>query len=86
MGYTVDDRQVRADVFTESGKWKYIVALDCSDVDYDDWDLWRQAKRALVRATVNETSGVRFAEIPVGWYMVVLEPYSRHSHPVMVKG
>lgn len=88
MGFALEEHTVRGDLFTDTGKWKYTVALDYSgpDFDYQDWNLWRQAVRALETATVRGTSGVSLTKIPAGWTLVVLEPYGQYSHPITVKG
>lgn len=86
MGYTDDSTKVRGDLFTESGKWKYTVVLDFDGGDYENWDLWTEAKNALARATDAGISGVRLREVPHGWALVVLEPYSRFQYPITVVG
>jgi hypothetical protein len=87
MGYSYNDDHVRADLFTESGKWKYTVALDYSFqslADFEHWDMAAQARRALRHATVLGVSGVSLLEIPEGWSMVVLDPHSKNSFPILV--
>lgn len=86
MGFNHDDTKVRGDLFTESGKWKYTVTLDYTGGDWDYWDLWWEARQALRRATEAGTSGVTLKRIPDGWHLVVLEPYGRTSHPIIVHG
>lgn len=86
MGYTDDPTKVRGDLFTDTGKWKYTVVLDYDGGDYHDGDLWVQALAALARASERKISGVTLEEIPEGWTLVVLEPYSKFSHPITVKG
>lgn len=83
-----NDDMVRGDLFKESGKWAYTVALEydgTSYEDYEDWDLWKQARNALARATANGVSGVRLSEIPHGWTLVVLEPYAKNGYPIIVE-
>lgn len=84
MGFTTNDDWVRGDLFMGNGKWKYTVALDYRDSNYESWDLWTEAERALERATNNGTSGVTYTKVPPGWMLVVLEPRARHSHPITV--
>ncbi len=86
MGFNIDPTKVRADVFTESGKWKYTVCLDYSGLNYSSWDLWEQAKLALKQATGKKISGVTFDQVPIGWMMVVLDPYGKTEYPIIVKG
>lgn len=85
MGYTTDDYQVKGNLFTENGKWKYAVALDYSG-QWDATDPKNAAKNALRQATDRGTSGVTIREIPPGWWLVVLEPNTRFAYPIMVRG
>lgn len=84
MGFSLDPRHVEGNVFGETGKWKYTVQLDYTGGDWDNWDLWSEARAALARATRRRISGVSLVAIPSGWTLVVLEPYGRNSHPIMV--
>jgi len=88
MGFSLDDRKVEANVFTDTGKWKYTVELDYRfpDFDWEHWDLHTMALKALENATNNGTSGVTFKSIGPGKMMVVLEPYAKNSHPIIVMG
>lgn len=86
MGYNHDNTKRRGDLFNDTGKWKYTVTLDYKGADYDHWDIWAETTTALRRATDHGTSGVRLREIPTGWTLVVLKPYSRYSHPITIKG
>lgn len=86
MGFSLDDKQVEANVFNDTGKWKYTVQLDYSVGRWDSYDLWFEAALALKVATLKGTSGVTFSELPKDWIMVVLEPYAYNTHPIMVKG
>ena len=85
MGFTHDERQVEANLFNENGKWKYTVALDYTNVDWDSLDLWSAARMALRDATERGTSGAPLRRIPEGWSLVVLEPYAKNSFPIMVR-
>jgi hypothetical protein len=82
----VDPRKVEADLFNENGKWKYHVVLDYDGGDHETWDLWSEAEKALSRATEQGISGVTLSKIPNDWMLVVLEPYGRTAHPIMVTG
>jgi hypothetical protein len=84
MGYTYDETKVRADLFKPSGKWMYTVVLDYDGGDWYASDLARQAREALMRATERGVSGVSIKALG-DWTMVVLEPYSRFSYPILVK-
>jgi hypothetical protein len=86
MGYSDDPRHVRGDLFTDTGKWKYTVVLDYGfpGFQWDHWDMWRQTRQALAHATAKGISGVTLRQIPEGWSLVVLEPYSKFEHPITV--
>lgn len=86
MGFSLNDRHVEGNLFTDTGKWKYEVQLDYTGSDYESWDLWTEARVALRRASAAGTSGVTLHEIPSGWHLVVLEPFGKFSHPIMVTG
>lgn len=94
MGFTLDPTKVEGNLFKPSGKWMYTVVLDYEPktthadlkAAWEDWDLWKQARAALRRATDRGISGVIFREIPKDWTLVVLGPYARNEHPIMVKG
>lgn len=86
MGYNHDATKRRGDLFNANGKWKYTVTLDYGGGDWDTWDIWQQTRIALRRATDCGTSGVLMREVPEGWTLVVLKPYTRFCHPVIVKG
>ena len=86
-GFALQESHVRGDLFNEKGKWKYTVLLDYDypGFDYTAGNLWRHARAALVNATDKGISGVTMREIPLGWFLVVLEPYSQFSHPIVVR-
>jgi hypothetical protein len=86
MGFSTNDSHVRGDLFNESGKWKYTVALDYGfpGFNYTSWDLWKQARLALAHATAKGVSGVSMLQVPKGWSLIVLEPCGEYSHPITV--
>lgn len=89
MGFSQNSSYVRGDLFNSNGKWKYTVVLDYSfqtTEDYDNWDLWTQAKVALETATEKGISGVIMHKIPNSWMLVVLDPQAKYSHPISVIG
>jgi hypothetical protein len=84
-----DERLVDAVLFNERGKYKYDVLLDYRGItqeDYEDWDLVKQAKAALTRATENKVSKVTLTVVPEGWSLVCMSPFAQNSYPVMVRG
>lgn len=77
MGYSESDSIVRADRFKPSGKWYDSIALEMNDY-YNVPPVVHDAVRLAA-----ERQGVVVHE---GWWLVVLEPYHIHSHPVILKG
>ena len=85
MGFTLNPGCVRGDLFVRrpesegfSGKWKYTVALDMSDY-YN-----HQGPAEAVKAAWD--AGKQNGVVPgsTGFWLVVSEPYHKHSYPVMV--
>jgi hypothetical protein len=75
----------RGDLFNPRGKWKYGVCLDYTGFDLEeDWDIWKTARKALKQATENDVSGVTIKSLNDYWILVVLEPWGKYSHPVIV--
>lgn len=85
MGFTVNDSLVRGDIFTDTGKWKYSVAIDMTYF-YDMFPLQEAVRRAAQR-TPAEVRGVTDGVVAdgSGYTLVVLEPVHQHGHPVMIK-
>ena len=81
MGFCNNDRHVRGELFNQNGRWKYTVALDYTGLDWEHWDLEGNACKAFAQG-----KGVTMKEIPSGWKLVVLEPFSQFQHPIMVHG
>jgi hypothetical protein len=86
---------VRAEVFTDTGKWKYSVKLDytktaklaklaklANDSGYIEPVI--AAASALFVATKAGTSEVTFEYLPRGWHMFVPDP--PNGWPIMVTG
>jgi hypothetical protein len=80
---------VRGEVFTDTGKWKYSVKLDytktaqlASDSGYVDPVI--AAASALFVATEAGTSEVTFEYLPRGWHLFVPDP--PNGWPIMVTG
>ena len=72
--YSINPGKVRVDYFKASGKWYMTEEIDMSDVyDYDN------ILGAVTAAIVNERGALPPFNI------VVLEPYHRHAHPVMIR-
>jgi hypothetical protein len=81
---------VRAETFTQSGKWKYTVRLDYSRTPAivklpSGWiDPNEAAILALETATRAGTSEVTFERLHEGWTMFVPDP--PNGWPIMVRG
>lgn len=84
MGYSRNDSHVQGLLFTPSGKWKYEVVLDYTGLDFEDWNLWSNAEKALKQATEKNISGVTISELGDYWILVVPEPWGKNSHPISV--
>lgn len=85
MGFSLNSGVVEGNLFNRrepgegfSGKWKYTIALDMTDY-WDDVS----APDAVLRAY---RDGKQDGVLPgtTGYWLVVLEPYHRNAHPVMV--
>jgi hypothetical protein len=77
MGYANSDSLVRADRFKPSGKWHDSFAIEMSH-QFNSGNLHDGAREAIEAAIGGPISD--------GWAVVVLEPYHKHSHPIMIKG
>lgn len=76
--------RVPAEVFTDTGKWKYSVRLDYRNAPAGYLAPSKNAARALRKATEGHTSDVTFRELPDGWFMFVPDP--PEGYPAMVIG
>lgn len=77
--YSENPGHVQANRFKESGKWYDTFSLDMT-LFYDDI----AAPQAVYNALLNKF-GIDWVENHPGWSVVVLDPYHRNSHPVMIK-
>lgn len=75
MGYSAEDYMVRADRFKPSGKWYDTFALNMSGC----------FEMSSVFDAVRSAMRLQGIELEKGWLLVVLEPYHKHSHPVIIK-
>lgn len=73
--YSNNPETVRADLFKDSGKWYTTVELNMGPY-YDEPLIHDAVRRAYVDNISPNMSGMT---------VVVLEPYHKHSHPVMLK-
>lgn len=76
----------RGELFNDRGKWKYTVWLDYRGLNWDHADLWANAATAFNNATDRDLSGVVMHSVPDGWSLVILDPWGKNSHPIMLKG
>lgn len=79
MGYTTNESAVRADLFTENGKWKYSISLDMEG-NYDEVNIWKAIPR-IVRSQYGSVVHKPYE----GMWIVILEPCWKYSHPIMMK-
>ena len=75
MGYAVEDSKVRLDRFKQSGKWYDSYSLDMQGF----WDVGPTPHDAVQAAM--DKQGIRGIE---GGFVIVLEPYHKHSYPVVI--
>jgi hypothetical protein len=76
MGYAISDSVVRADRFKPSGKWYDSIALEMGDF-FERNGIHEAIKAAMLRQGV---------ALEKDWSLVVLDPYHKHSHPIMLRG
>lgn len=76
MGYAVSDSVVRADRFKPSGKWYDSIALEMGS----------QFEISSIHDAINAALERQGVTLGKGWSLVVLEPYHKHSHPIMLRG
>lgn len=74
MGYHIYDYMVRVDQFKPNGKWYQTLSINMNNL-YDHHCVHEALKIALQ----NDGRDVE------RWTYVCLEPYHKHSHPVMLK-
>ena len=75
--YSENSGSVRVDYFKPSGKWAYTNSVDMSDY----WDV--PSVHDAVRSAILDAFGV----LDESYYtIVVLEPYHKHAHPIMIGG
>lgn len=84
MGFSLNDQHVQGYLFTPTGKWKYDVLLDYTDLDWDHWNIRENAEKALKQATEKGISGVSIKELGDYWVLFVPEPWGKFSHPISV--
>lgn len=75
--YSNDAAMVRVDFFRPGGKWYMTEAHRM--YDWDDWNMWGQIGDILDQSR---------PEREAGWWknftIVVLEPYNKNAHPIMI--
>jgi hypothetical protein len=81
MGFTMEEGMVRADRFRESGKWYDTFALPMAKV-YNE-PRTHEAVHVALNALFAADGYPCASE---GWFVVVLDPYNMHSHPIVAWG
>lgn len=82
-GFRIDPGWVRGDLFSESGKWKYVVAIDMRK--YYSYSTVHAAVVDAFGNTPAADRGVNGNFDGSGYWLVVTEPYHETSFPVMVR-
>lgn len=73
--YSDKPYMVRVDIFKPSGKWYETISVSMKD-KYHTADLHEALRSAiLVRRTIADN-----------WLYVCLDPYHKHSHPIILRG
>jgi len=84
MGFTTKEGMVRGDLFKKhSGKWAYTVSFNMSKF-YHGTNIVDAVKQAIRTPGAQNDVYESTVAPGCGYYLVVLEPYHEHSHPVMV--
>jgi hypothetical protein len=91
MNFTDKSNSVRVERFKPSGKWYDTWALSLPEKCYHAdscegatrgaffcWDMW-----GLYAKAFEEKSGKVLGD---GWKLVIMEPYNRNAHPIMLIG
>lgn len=79
-----EEKLVRGEVFTDSGKWKYSVKLLFQDYGDRYVAPHTQLEDALYLATVKNVSEVTFKRLPQDWELVCFEP--PFGYPAILRG
>jgi hypothetical protein len=85
MGYTEKNWMVRADRFKASGKWYDMFALDMEGLYGADQGA-PLIHEAVCRALNAQVLRTDHPHPESGWFVVVLEPYHEHAHPIVAWG
>lgn len=77
--FTMKPNSVRVEFFKPGGKWYMTEAHEMPDEAYENWDMW---------TTIGEVLNASRPDRPRGWWkqftVVVLDPYNKNSHPIMI--
>ena len=76
MGYTIEDKMVRVDIFKPSGKWYDTVEME--------WDTY-ESENELIHEIFHRCMGEQSAGDYIGMTAVCLDPYHKHSVPLMIR-
>jgi len=80
VGYSSDDSDVRVDFFKESGKWYATESIKMEN--WDEPSFHDAFKHALNEALyMPKADRLRYSDMTA----VCLEPYHKHSHPIMLR-
>lgn len=78
MGYSKNEHDVRVDIWKPSGKWYTTLQLvwDPQKYYYED---------ELIHETFRRCMAEQYPGKFLGMTATCLEPYHKHSHPIMIK-
>jgi hypothetical protein len=79
MGFHINDSMVRVDLFKPSGKWSESFAIDMGEF-YNELLIHDAVTKAWLK-TREIQDPLHWKE----WTLVCLEPYHKHSHPVIIR-
>jgi hypothetical protein len=82
----VESRFRKGELFDQYASWKYTVWLDYRGLDWEHWDIHANAAMAFKNATARGLSGVSHGKVHAGWFLIVLDPWAKHSFPIMITG
>lgn len=81
MGYAVEEDIVRVDMFKDTGKWYESIAVKWIEGGYDSVSIHESLRASLFRELKEDSGPPRLS----GMTAVCLEPYHKHSHPIMLR-
>lgn len=75
MNYSSDEQSCRVDIFKPSGKWYMTIGIKFLET------YWYDEPRDALYNAIHASKGLSFCN---GMTAVCLEPYTKHSYPVII--